>query len=113
MVTASVVAVAPLPSHWLEVAFMGCWLSVMVSAASVHVPRALTVWTSRALAVNGGLWCGAVIALAGSPRDLAVALPCTLIAIPAAWLVHWRMPIAIKVISSWLIAVALLAALLQ
>jgi hypothetical protein len=32
---------------------------------------------------------------------------------PAAWIIEWRKPIVIKVVSSWLIAVAALAATLQ
>lgn len=41
------------------------------------------------------------------------ALPCVLVVLPAAWVVGRRQRIAIKVLSSWLIAVAVLAATLQ
>ncbi|MBC7506267.1 MAG: hypothetical protein H7267_11170 [Sandarakinorhabdus sp.] len=64
------------------------------------------------LAANTGLWAGAVTAIAGTPQDLARALPVALLAWPAGWLVTHRAGIAVKVLASWLIAVAILVAAL-
>ena len=64
------------------------------------------------LAVNTGFWAGAVTAIAGSDRDLLRALPVALLAFPAGWLVAHRGALAIKVLASWLIAVAILVAAL-
>ena len=44
--------------------------------------------------------------------DLLKAAPCVLLAMPAAWLIGRKASIAVKVASSWLIAMAVLAALL-
>jgi hypothetical protein len=54
-----------------------------------------------------------VIALAGSRLDLLRALPCAFVLLPAALTVDQRKPIIVKVVSSWLIAVAVLAAILR
>ncbi len=111
-ITTIVTALMPVPRGWLEGVFLGCWTSVAVSAATVHSPRGVGLSGGLALSVNAGLWCGAVIAVCGSLQDIAKALPCLLLLLPAAAL-RCRAPIVVKVVSSWLIAVALLAATLQ
>jgi hypothetical protein len=93
--------------------FLGGWISVVASAAMVHLRRGLSPRGALALSFNAGLWSGAEVALAGSRLDLAKALACALLFAPAVMMVGWRVPIIVKVISSWLIAVALLAATLQ
>jgi hypothetical protein len=65
------------------------------------------------LSINAGIWSGAEVALTGSRLDLAKALVCVLLLIPASCVVSWRAPISVKVVASWLIAVAILAATLQ
>jgi hypothetical protein len=111
--SATAVAMAPVPPDWTEGVFLGCWTSVAVSAATVHLPRAPGLLKVLALSLNAGFWCGAVITLTGSWHDLLKALPCVLVVFPAAWLIRQRAAIAVKVVSSWLIAVAVLAAMLQ
>jgi hypothetical protein len=112
-VTAAAVAVAPVPPGWLEGVFLGCWGSVVASAATVHLPGGPSQQGAFALSLNAGFWSGAVVTLAGSRLDLLKALLCVLILFPAALIVGWRVPIVVKVVSSWLIAVAVLAATLQ
>jgi hypothetical protein len=92
---------------------VGCWLSVAASAASVHLPGGLGPRWAFAASLNAGLWSGAVIALAGSRLDLLKALPGVLVLFPAASSLGLRATIMAKVVSSWLIAVAMLAAALQ
>jgi hypothetical protein len=111
--TATVLAIATIPTGWLEGVFLGCWASVAATAATVHLPRGLSPRGAFALSLNAGFWSGAVVALAGSRLDLLKALLCVLVLLPAALVVSWRAPIAVKVVSSWLIAVAVLAATLQ
>jgi hypothetical protein len=111
--TAIALANATIPAGWLEAVFLGCWMSVAATVATVHLPRGLGPWGSLALAVNAGFWSGAAVALAGSRLDLLKALLCVLVLLPAALVVGWRAPIIVKVVSSWLIAVAVLAATLQ
>lgn len=110
LVSASVAtSFAPIPTAWVEIAFLGCWASVMVTAASVHLPDGANYRLALALGINAGVWVGAVVAVAGHEIDLAKALPFGLLALPAAWLVATRRGIAVKVVASWLIAVAILA----
>ena len=107
---AVLVAFLPIEPGWKEVAFMGCWISVIVAALSVHLPHGLGRWPALILALNTGVWAGAVIAVAGAPLDLAKSLPWVLLCLPGAWLVASGRPIFLKVAASWLIAVAILVA---
>ena len=113
---ASVVAVSftPVPQDWLEGVYLALWASVIATAASVHfVPRLAHPSVAPALALNAGIWSSAVVRLSGSPIDLLHALPFVLILFPARWLVERYTAIPVKVVASWLIAVAVLAATLQ
>lgn len=100
------------PPAWLDGVFAGCWISVVLAAASVHLPRGIGRNTALALSANAGLWSGAVIAGAGVPLDLLKALSLALLCLPAGWMVGRGWGVAVKVASSWLIAIALLAAFL-
>jgi hypothetical protein len=104
----------PLPHRWLEGVFLGCWISVIVTAASVHLSRGLHVRAvALALSLNTGFWAGAVASLTGSRADLLTALASVLILWPIALLTARLSPIPVKVTSSWIIVVAALAATLQ
>jgi hypothetical protein len=113
VVTACAVALAPVHGTWSDAAFLGCWTSIIASAAIVHGPRALRDKAALALSLNAGVWTGAVIALGPSKADLFEALPLALCAWPAAWARRRGQAIVLKILASWLIAVAMLAATLQ
>ncbi len=100
----------PVAKTWEEAVFLGCWASVVVTALTVHLPRGPTAPAALALAANAGLWAGAVVGVAGAPLDLARALPWALLAFPGAWLAARGGGLAVKVVASWLVAVAILAA---
>lgn len=112
--TVAALAFVPVPQSWLEGVFLACWTSVAATAAVVHLSRGLSLYGALALSLNAGVWSSAVVALSGSRLDLLKALPCVLIFLPASWTVAKRTSsIPIKVVSSWVIAVAVLAATLQ
>jgi hypothetical protein len=111
--TALVVGSIKIGPQWRDDVFLGCWISVIAAAASVHLPRGPGPRLALLLAFNTGFWGGAVISAAGGPLDFFEALPWALLCLPGRWLVATRRSIAIKVLSSWLIAVALLALTLQ
>jgi hypothetical protein len=111
--TTVVLAALPIPREWLESVFLGCWASVAATAATVHLPRGMTASGAVGLSFNAGLWSGTEVALAGSRVDIVKALVCVLLLIPASFIVCRRAPIIVKVVASWLIAVAILAATLQ
>jgi len=112
-VTACATALAPIPVTWSHAVFLGCWTSIMASAAIVHEPRALKDNAALALTLNAAVWTGAVMALAPSKVDLLEALPLALCAWPAAWARRRGQAIVLKVLASWLMAVAMLGATLQ
>jgi len=107
---ASLITVDP---GWDDGVFFGCWFSVMLTAGAVHLPRAVGFKLALALALNAGLWTGGVIAAAGASIDLLTALPLALLCVPGSWLVATGRSIAIKVVTSWLVAVAILASALS
>jgi hypothetical protein len=112
-IPAGLVSFVPVGQQWADPLFFGCWTSVLTCALVVHLPGGVGPRLAILLALNAGFWAGAVIAVAGKPSDLLIALPCVLLALPGAWLVARKWQIAVKVLASWLIAVALLAATLQ
>lgn len=101
-----------IPERLTEAVFLGCWASVIGTAALVYVS-----WDGRravfayAAAVNAGLWSGAVIALSGSDRDL-FALLCVILFVAGRPIVRRGWDVGLQVCASWLIAVATLAAML-
>jgi hypothetical protein len=101
------------PQTWLEGVFLGCWISVIVTAASVHLIRGLSARAGVAFSINAAVWASAVVSLSGSKLDLLKALPCVSVFLPASWVVGRYASIPVKVVSSWVIAVAVLAATLQ
>jgi hypothetical protein len=97
----------------VEGIFAACWISIIATAVCVYVSRVLRPWAALLLSLNAGIWASAVTQLSGSSGDLATALPCVLILLPASWVASRYGSIPVKVVSSWLIAVAVLAATLQ
>jgi hypothetical protein len=113
LASAAAFSFLPIPLSWLEGVYLACWASVVATAASVHLVGGLRPRVALALSLNVGVWAGAVAHLSGSRLDLLTALPCALIVFPASWIVGRYDAIPIKVVSSWIIAVAVLAATLQ
>ena len=113
LVTLGAGALVRVPQTWLEGAFFACWVSVIVTAASVHIGRGLKARAAVALSINAAVWASAVVSLSGTRLDLLKALPCVLVFLPASWVVRRYASIPVKVASSWVIAVAILAAMLQ
>jgi hypothetical protein len=103
----------PIPRAWLEGVFLACWISVIATAASVHLTRKLSARAALMLSINAGIWADAVTRLSGSPLDLLQALPWVLALWPASWVMSRYGAIPIRVVSSWLVAIAALAAVLQ
>jgi hypothetical protein len=100
------------PESWTETAFLGCWATMVVTAAAVHLPQSLKLRGGVILSVNAGLWAGAVLSISGARFDVLKAMPAVLVVLPASWLIARGGAVAVKVASSWLIAIALLAAAL-
>ena len=111
-IAAPLVALVSLSPAWEEPVFLSCWAGVIMAAVTVHLPRGLNSSAALGLALASGIVAGAVIAIGGSGPALLIALPWVLVTVPAAWLIAHGRGIAVKIVSSWLIAIALLSAAL-
>ncbi|MDP9086696.1 MAG: hypothetical protein M3N02_08030 [Pseudomonadota bacterium] len=101
------------PARWIEPIFVGCWLSVIATAGLVHRPQRLPPALFLAAAANAGLWAGLVTSVAGQGRDLAIALSCVLLLLVGRPIVKRGWGIGVKVVASWLTAVAILATMVS
>jgi hypothetical protein len=98
---------------WADAAFLNSWISVAGSAACVYLARPVGLFPALLLSLNTGIWCGAVNALAGSPFGILQSLPATAVLWPVGWAARRDATLAVKVLGSWLIAMAALSATLQ
>lgn len=89
--------------------FTALWLSAIVAAILVYVPNARWSPAVLPLCVNAGFWLGACAALSGNLAVLALGIAPALVVIPARWLTQQKFDIVIKVIASWMIAIASLS----
>jgi hypothetical protein len=113
VVAAVAAAWVRLPAGWTDAVFLGCWSSTALNSARVNLVGCSGRKATVLLCVNTGIWAGAVISVAGRKADLLVALPCMVTLLPASWAVRRGGAIAVRVVCSWLLAVAILAATLQ
>lgn len=100
------------PAAWEETVFLALWASAVATALFVHLPRGVPAPLALVAGANGGAWAGAATAIQGTPRDLGLACLFVVLFLPAAWLDTRRLGIAVKVAASWVVAVAVLAAML-
>lgn len=105
-------AFVPLPIAWTPTVFSLCFISALLTSGSVHLPGGPPSGVAIVLALNGGIWAGLTAAAGGGVMNLAVALPLALLALPGAWLVQKGAGIAVKVLASWLVAIAILGSAL-
>lgn len=101
------------PMTWIEPIYIGCWLSVIACAMLAYRPQVTPAGLFGVAAGNVGVWAGAVTAVSGQGRDLAIALPCALLFLPGRLIVERGWGIGLKVVSSWLTAVAILATMVS
>jgi hypothetical protein len=112
---ASFAGAALVPVHWAdpEGAFLTCWLIVAATAATVQLWRRINGYIAFALSVSAGVSASAVAHLSGSHLQILAALPCLFLCVPGSWLAARGALLPMKIVSSWIIAVAVLAATLQ
>lgn len=110
---ALLVATLGVPVGWIEPVFVATWLSVLANVALAQWPLGRDRRWFVAAGANSGLWAGAVVAVAGIRADLIVALPCILLFAIGIPVVRRNWGIGLKVVASWLAAVAILATMLS
>jgi hypothetical protein len=113
MVTAGVFTFVPTPGAWLDGVFLACWVAVVATAATVLLVRRLGLLAALLLSIDAGVWASAVLSPSGSRLDVLMALPCLLVVLPASWVARRYASTPVKVVSSWIIAVAVLAITVQ
>ena len=114
VLVAVAVAVALLPISGFndDLAFTGCWVSVLATAACVHLKGGMGPILAYVIAANDGVWAGLVTHISQGSVVLAFALPAILTIVPGRLLVRRGWGIGIKIAASWLIAIAFLEAAL-
>lgn len=96
-----------------EVLVVTCGLTTALTALPVYLNRAPHPLLMLILAVNAGVWTGALAGLSHGVLGLLFSLPWIAAKAPAGWVVQRRWQVALKVIASWMVAIALLAVALN
>ncbi len=109
---AIVTAMAPIAGFNDDVAFTGCWLSVLATAALVHLKGGAGPILAGIIAANDGIWAGLITHVSYGASALAFALPAVIVFLPGLLMVRRGWGICVKVAASWLIAIAFLEAAL-
>ncbi|MBA3667386.1 MAG: hypothetical protein H0W65_06655 [Sphingomonas sp.] len=89
--------------------FLGLWASMIATALVVYLPIARWSAAILPLCLNAGFWMGAYAALYSDRAGLALGLVPALLAFPVKWLIRRKFDIVIKVVASWMIAIASLS----
>jgi len=89
--------------------FTGLWLSMIAAAILVFLPVARWSFAVIPLCLNAGFWLGAGADLSGNRAALLIGILPLFISIPARWLARGKFNIAVKVVASWMIAIASLS----
>lgn len=106
-VTTSVFAV---PLEWQQLVVLGCWAGCLLCCGAVYLGRPASPLVAGLVAAAAGMLIGALTSEIGQARTLVLALPWLAVFVPGAWLVRQRYAIVVKVLTSWLLAVAILSA---
>jgi hypothetical protein len=116
IILAAVLAVAasqaPLGATANDAAIMACWAVLAVLAARTYRPSRAARPSNLAISAAAGLVSGTAIAASATPSTLWQPMLAVLVVIPATIVVERGYAVAPRVVASWLVAVALLAALL-
>lgn len=103
-----------IPAHQQAVGVVlgGCWGSLVACALCVFWPRRLSVPLVCFLVANAGLWSGLALATNADGASSLLPIFALLIGLPAALAIRKGYGIVPRVVTSWLLAVAMIAAVL-
>jgi hypothetical protein len=107
LATAVIVTAIPFGAVPEPLAFTAMWLSIIAVAGSVHLAAIHRPAVFYGLAVNAGVWSGVITHVSGNSVALMV-LPLVCLFLPGLYAVGRGWGVAIKVVCSWLIAIAAL-----
>jgi len=109
LVSALVVSRFPISPDASKIVFAGLFVSTIVTAVLIYLPR---TWPRRwaiPVAGNAGGWAGALASLADRHNALWLALPLCLLCLPGRWIDQRGLGIGLKVAASWMIAISSLS----
>lgn len=108
--TASLVALLTLPASLAVLIFIATWSTIIVAAGLTYFPPAKAERWAIPIALAAGAGIGGLTAISGRKIDLLLALPVGLLFVPGRWLVGRGLGLGVKVVASWMVAIALLSA---
>jgi hypothetical protein len=111
--TALVAMLVPVPETLRFAAMTGLLITVVATAALMFFVSRLPTAGAVAAGINGGVWVGAVASVSANRGALLLALPLGLSFVLQRWLQSRGYAIVMKVLASWLIAIASLAILVS
>ncbi len=106
---AALMAFTASPDIAPNIIFAGLWLSMIAAAVLVYLPVARWSLAALPISVNAGFWLGACAGLSNDLSVLAIGILPLFIAIPARLVAGGKFNIAVKVVASWMIAIASLS----
>lgn len=110
LIAAALLAASLRPAQGaLEPLFVGLWISVIATVGLMHLPNRIALVWAVATGINAGAWAGALAASSSLRWQMLFALPILLIMLPGRWLVERGHGIGLKVVGSWVVAIATLA----
>jgi hypothetical protein len=112
-ISALLAMLSSLPEGATGVVFPSFWLSTIAAACLVFIPASVSPCLVIVLAINGGIWSGMLTTITGARSPLAFALLFAVFFVAVRWFRCGGRKIVLKVLSSWLIAVSALAALVS
>lgn len=107
--TAVLASFLPIAGKLQDPLIAGLLASTLASAALVYLPKGVPAIVGWIAAANDGAWLGLFASVSQHRNALALAVPMGLLLLPGQWIVTRGYPIVIKVVCSWLIAIAALA----
>lgn len=108
--TASAIALVASPQGLATLVFAGVWSTIIIAAALTYFsPKVAQQW-ALPLAVAAGVGAGSLASLSGRKSDLFLALPISLLFVPGRSIVARGYGLTIKIVASWMIAIAMLSA---
>lgn len=102
----SMFTIDPAASH---IVFAGLFVSTILTAVLVYLPRSWPRHWAIPVAANAGGWAGALASLSAMHGALWLALPLSLLCLPGRMIDQRGLGIAVKVAASWMIAISSLA----
>lgn len=107
--SALAVSLFPIPPRSSTIVFAGLFLSTIVTATLLYLPRAWPRPWTIPVALNAGGWAGALASLSEMRSALWLALPLCLLCIVGRWVNQRGLGIGLKVVASWMIAISSLS----